>query len=177
MEQSAVKKLKEKFGYKNDLAVPRIEKIVVNVGIGRLSSQPSFEDKILPELIKELSFITGQKPLSTKAKKSIAGFKIRAGQVIGLKVSLRRKRKDDFLKKLVNVVFPRVRDFRGIDINSVDGTGNLNIGLRDHLVFPEVNAEESKIDFGLEISIVSTAKNRDEAIELYRLLGVPFKKS
>jgi len=169
--------IKKEFGYKNDLEVPRIEKIVINTGIGRISQQANFEDKILPELIKEFSLITGQKPALQKAKKSIAGFKIRSGQIVGLKVTLRRKRMNDFLDRLVKTVFPRVRDFRGINLKSIDAKGNLSIGLKDHMVFPEINQETSKIDFGLEISIVSNAKNREEAIRLYRLIGIPLKKS
>ena len=176
METAAIKKLKGSLGYKNDLAVPKIEKIVVNIGVGRMSQQPNFEDRILPEVMKELALITGQKPAPTKAKKSIAGFKTRSGQIIGLKVILRRSRMRDFLKRLISVVIPRLRDFKGIDIKNVDKSGNLNIGFRDHLVFPEINPEESKVDFGLEVSIVSNAKSRNEAVELYRALGVPLKK-
>lgn len=170
-----IQKMKEKFGYKNEWVVPRLDKIVVNTGIGRLSQQPNFEDKILPELIKGLSLITGQKPAIQKAKKSIAGFKIRSGQAIGLKVTLRRRKMYDFLDKLIKVIFPRVRDFRGIDSKSIDTSGNLSIGLKEQMVFPEINPETSKIDFGLEISIVSNAKNREEAMELYKLLGIPLK--
>src|SRR3989344_4174746 len=176
MKNDITEKMKKMFGYTNSLAVPKVEKIVINVGVGRLSQQPNFEEKVLPVIVKELAVITGQKPVMTKAKKSIAGFKTRAGQIVGLKVSLRRKRKEDFLGKLVHVVLPRLRDFRGIDPHAVDASGNLHIGLRDYLVFPEINTEESKVDFGMEISIVNTAKKRDEALELYKLIGIPFKK-
>ena len=176
MKNDITEKMKKMFGYKNSLAVPKVEKIVINVGVGRLSQQPNFEEKTLPIIAKEVAAITGQKPIMTKAKKSIAGFKTRAGQIVGLKVSLRRKRKEDFLGKLVHVVLPRLRDFRGIDPRAVDASGNLHIGLRDYLVFPEINPEESKVDFGMEISIVNTAKKRDEALELYKLIGIPFKK-
>lgn len=169
--------MKKALGYKNDLALPKLDRMVINVGVGRLSQQPNFEEKILPEITRELAEITGQKPSPTKAKKSIAGFKIRAGQIIGLKVTLRHKRMDDFLERLINVALPRLRDFRGIDLKNVDKSGNLNIGLRDHLIFPEINPEISKVDFGMEISIVSTAKKREEAIQLYRILGVPLKKN
>jgi len=163
--------------YKNKLAIPKIEKIVINVGIGRLSQQPNFEEKILPEVIKNLSLITGQKAVVCQAKKSISGFKIRAGQIIGLKTTLRRGRMTDFLNKLINVVFPRLRDFRGIDLKGMDEKGNLTVGLKEQTVFPEIDPEKSKIDFGLEISIVSNAKNKEEAIRLYRQLGLPLKKS
>ncbi len=159
-----------------NLRQPKITKIVINVGIGRLSQQSNFEDKILPEVVRNLSLISGQKPAIQKAKKSIAGFKLRAGQVNGLKTTLRRQRMQNFLERLIKMVFPRVRDFRGIDLKNIDGKGNLNIGLRDCMVFPEINTETSKVDFGLEISIVSNAKSRDEAIELYRKLGIPLKK-
>ncbi|KKR88867.1 MAG: 50S ribosomal protein L5 [Candidatus Wolfebacteria bacterium GW2011_GWA2_42_10] len=169
-------KMKEKFGYKNDLIAPRLEKIVVNIGIGRLSQQPNFEEKLLPEIIKDLTSITGQKPAPTPAKKSIAGFKIRKGQIVGLKITLRRRRMRDFLEKLINIVFPRVKDFRGIDLKSVDEKGNLTVGFKEHVVFPEINIETSKVDFGLEINIVSNAGTKEEAIELYKLLGIPFKK-
>lgn len=177
-QKEAVPAMKEKLGRKNDLAVPRIEKIVVNNGIGRLSQQPNFEDKILPEIMKEIALITGQKPVISKAKKSIAGFKIREGQIIGLKTTLRGGRMFDFLDKLIRIVLPRLRDFRGIDLKSIDANGNLNIGLKEQAVFPEINPEMIKFDFGLEISVaVAGVKKREEAIELYRLLGVPLKKN
>lgn len=169
-------KIRKELGYKNNLAAPKVDKVVINVGAGRQSQQPNFEEKILPEIMRELAEITGQKPGPTKAKKSIAGFKMRAGQIIGFKVTLRHKRMRDFLERLINAALPRLRDFRGIDLKNVDKRGNLNIGLRDHLIFPEVNPETSKVDFGMEISIVSTAKNREEAIKLYRLMGMPLKK-
>ncbi|MBI5079098.1 50S ribosomal protein L5 [Candidatus Wolfebacteria bacterium] len=175
-KKEAVPALKEKFGYKNSLAVPSLEKIVVNAGVGRLSQTPNFEEKILPELMKELSLITGQRPAPRRSKKSIAGFKLRSGQLVGLKITLRRRKMFDFLERLVKIVIPRLRDFRGIDLKSVDQKGNLNIGFKEQAAFPEINPEISKVDFGLEISIVSNAKSRDEAIELYRLLGIPLKK-
>ncbi|MBI2515000.1 50S ribosomal protein L5 [Candidatus Wolfebacteria bacterium] len=176
MNSEFTKKIKEAFRGQSEMALPGIEKIVVNVGVGRLSQQPHFEEKILPEIMKQLSLITGQHPARTLAKKSIAGFKIRAGQIVGLKVSLRRGRMMDFLQRLIKMTIPRLRDFRGIELKSIDEDGNLNIGFKDYLVFPEVNPEEAKVDFGLEVSIVSEAKNRDEAITLYRTLGIPLKK-
>lgn len=156
--------------------INRINKIVVNIGVGRLSQQPNFEDKLLPGIMKEAALITGQKPTACKARKSIAGFKIRTGQVVGLKVTIRGKRINDFLEKLVKIVLPRLRDFRGIDLKNIDANGNLTIGLKDHTVFPETDVETSKIDFGLEISIVSDVKNREGAMEFYRQLGLPLKK-
>lgn len=171
-----VSELKKKFGYKNDLAAPRVKKIVVNVGVGRLSQQAGFEDKILPAIIGDLASICGQAPVKTTAKKSIAGFKTRAGQTVGLKITLRRKKMRDFLERLTMIVFPRVKDFRGIPVENVDKSGNLTIGLKEHTVFPEIKSEDVKIDFGMEISIVSNAKTKEEAIELYRQLGAPLKK-
>lgn len=168
--------MRKKFGYKNDWMVPRLTKIVINAGIGRLTQTPNFEEKILPEISRDISLISGQKPKLTAAKKSIAGFKIRAGQTVGLKVTLRRKRMYDFLEKLIKIIFPRLRDFRGIDLKNIDSKGNLTVGFREQIVFPEISAETLKVDFGFEISIVSSAKNREEAMELYRQLGLPLKK-
>lgn len=174
-KEEIISKMKEKFGYKNSLAVPKLQKVVLSVGVGRLSQQSNF-DKILPEIISDISLITGQKPATTSAKKSIAGFKVREGQTVGLKVTLRRNKMKDFFEKMINIVFPRVKDFRGIDIKNVDRNGNLTIGIKEHVVFPEINFETLKVDFGVEVSIVSNAKTREEAIELYKLLGIPFKR-
>ncbi|MBI3046614.1 MAG: 50S ribosomal protein L5 [Candidatus Harrisonbacteria bacterium] len=153
-----------------------LEKIVVNTGVGRLSSQPNFEEKILPEVIKEMSFLTGQKPAVRPAKISIAGFKLRSGTAVGLKTTLRKQRMEEFLKKVIRVVLPRVRDFRGLKKESVDKSGNLTIGLKEYLVFPEINSEVAKTNFGLEITIVPKLKKKEKAMELYKELGIPFKK-
>jgi large subunit ribosomal protein L5 len=153
-----------------------LEKIVISTGIGKLKQRPQFEEKILPEIIKEMTIITGQKPAMTQAKKSIAGFKLRIGDVVGLKVTLRGKRMNDFLKRLITVVLPRIRDFRGIDLKKIDDHGNLTIGIREHIVFPEVNPDEVKIDIGLEITLVTYTKNPQKSIEFYRELGLPLKK-
>ncbi|MDO8430148.1 MAG: 50S ribosomal protein L5 [bacterium] len=153
-----------------------LEKLVVNTGLGRLSSQPNFEDKLLPELVKEFSVIVGQKPAIRAAKKSIAGFKLRMGTVVGLKATLRKKRMEQFLKKLINVVLPRVRDFRGVKNTAIDQNGNLSIGLKDQLVFPEVSPETSRVNFGLEVTLVPKSKNKEKAVELYKELGIPFSK-
>lgn len=174
--KEVVAKIKEKFGYKNDLAVPKLEKVVINLGVGRMSQQQNFSDKILPELVKELALITGQKPKNAPAKKSIAGFKIRQGQIVGLVMTLRSGRMYDFMDKLIKIVFPRVRDFRGVDLKNVDKNGILSVGFKEHVVFPEVSSETSKYDFGLEVTVVPSFKNREQAIELYKLLGMPFKK-
>lgn len=157
-------------------AYKNLEKIVINVGVGRISGQPNFEEKILPEVIKELSAISGQKSAVRPASQSIAGFKLRAGTIIGLKTTLRRKRMNEFLKKLINVALPRVRDFRGLKIESVDPGGNLTIGLKEHLVFPEIIPETSKANFGLAVTLVPKIKIREKAVALYRELGIPFKK-
>jgi large subunit ribosomal protein L5 len=154
----------------------QIEKIVVNAGIGRLSQQANFDDKILPEVQKEFSAITGQKPSVRAAKKSIAGFKIRENQVVGLKVTLRQKRMEDFFERLVGLALPRVKDFRGLDLSNVDENGNLNVGFKEQNVFPEIDVEKSKTNFGLQVTIVPRKKNRDSAIDLYRRLGLPLKK-
>jgi len=159
-----------KNGYKN------LEKIVINVGTGRLSSQPNFEEKLLPELVKELGVVTGQKPALRTAKKSIAGFKLRMGTVVGLKVTLRKKRMDEFLRKLIHVVLPRVRDFRGIKKEAIDAGGNLTIGLKEYVVFPETNLDVLKTNFGLEITLVPKLRDWGKAVELYKVLGIPFKK-
>lgn len=174
--EEVIPKMKEKFGYKNNLAVPVVKKIVINAGLGKMSQQSNFTEKILPEIIRDLSIITGQKPAVTTAKKSIAGFKIRAGQIVGLKVTLRRRKMNDFMERLINIVLPRVKDFKGIDLGNIDKNGNLSIGLKEHVVFPEINSDLLRFDFGLEISIVSNAKNKEEAAELYKLLGIPLKK-
>jgi len=174
--KEVVPKMKEIFGYRNEFRVPKIIKIVVNSGIGRLSQQPNFEEHLLPQLIKEFSLIVGQKPKLTKARISIAEFRTRKGQIIGMVATLRSQRMYDFLEKLIKIALPRVKDFKGLDLKMVDKQGNLNIGLKDHLVFPEITPEDSKVDFGMEIAIVTNARNREEAIELYRLLGLPLKK-
>jgi large subunit ribosomal protein L5 len=154
----------------------KIEKIVINVGTGRLSAQPNFEEKVLPAVVEELASITGQKPSARSAKKSIAGFKLRMGTTVGLKTTLRKKRMSEFLKKLINTALPRVRDFRGVKATAIDSDGNLTIGLKEHLVFPEINPETSKTSFGLEITIVPKFRDKEKAVELYKELGMPFSK-
>ena len=153
-----------------------IEKIVVGAGLGRLSQQGQFEEKILPEAVKEFALITGQKASTRPAKKSIAGFKIREGQIIGLKATLRQRRMEDFFERLVKLALPRVKDFRGLDLGNVDESGNLNIGFKEQSIFPEIDMEKSKVNFGLQVTIVPRKKNRVFAIDLYRRLGLPLKK-
>lgn len=165
-------KMKEKFGYKNNPAIPKLNKLVVNVGVGRFSKDKPYIDNV----VSSLSRITGQKPVLSKAKKSISAFKVRQGNIIGVMVTLRGKRMYDFTEKLVNITLPRIRDFRGIDEKVVDNKGNLTIGLREHLAFPEIRADEVEKIHGLEVCISTTAETREEGLELFKLLGFPFKK-
>lgn len=164
-------------GYKNEYAAPRVIKAVVNTGLGRVMAQTqNAEEKILPNILDNLAFITGQRPATTRARKSISGFKIRQGQVIGAKATLRGKRMYDFLDRFIHLALPRVRDFRGIPLKNVDGGGNLTIGIKEYTVFPEVPLETLKATVGLEITVCTTAKSREEAIELLRGLGFPLQR-
>ncbi|MDD4332727.1 MAG: 50S ribosomal protein L5 [Patescibacteria group bacterium] len=165
-------KLKEKLGYKNNLEVPRLEKVVLNVGFGRSYKEKAFIDNIVDTLEK----ISGQKPVLTKAKKSISAFKIREGLIIGAAVTLRGQRMYDFIEKLINITFPRVRDFRGISDKHIDRLGNITIGFKENLAFPEVKVENVDLVHGLEICIATTANTREDGLELFKLLGFPFKK-
>lgn len=172
-QKEVIPAMKEKFGYKNDLAVPRIEGTIVNVGIG----SSALKDEKTQEIIsKDLTLITGQKPVPTLARKAIAGFKTREGMVVGLKITLRGKRMFEFLSRLINIALPRTRDFRGLSPKSVDQGGNLTIGIKEHIIFPETSGEDIKRIFGLEVTVVSSAKKRKEALELFKLLGFPIKK-
>jgi len=171
-KKQAIPSLRKEFGLNNDLAVPRIGKVVVNIGVGRLIK----DEKIIELINRDLALITGQKPVPTKAKKSIASFKTRAGMVIGFKVTLRGKRMNDFLERLINIALPRTRDFRGLDPKSIDGRGNLTIGIKEHIVFPEVLAESSRSIFGFEITVITNAENKDQAVALYKAMGFPFRK-
>jgi len=169
--EEIVSKMKKKFGYRNNLAVPRIEKIIVNSGIGKFQSE---QDRI-EEIVKNLQSITGQKPVKTKARKAIAGFKIRENMEVGIKVTLRGKRMWDFMDRLINIALPRTRDFQGISSSSVDENGNLNIGIREHIIFPEIFSEQVKNIFSLQVTIVTAAKNKKESAELFKLLGFPIR--
>lgn len=153
-----------------------LEKIVVGAGVGRLSSQPSFEEKTLPQVSRDLSLLAGQKPHARRAKRSISGFKVREGQIVGLSATLRGHKMVDFFERLVKVVLPRVRDFRGIDTKAVDAGGALNLGIREQFVFPEVKPEQSPVSFSLGVSLVPKKKNREEALKEFRELGAPLKK-
>jgi len=164
--------LMKEFNYKNIHQVPKIEKIVINMGVGEGARNPEIIEKHAQELAK----ITGQKPIITKAKKSISNFKIRRGMPIGIKVTLRGARMYNFLYKLINIVLPKVRDFRGLDPNSFDGRGNYSFGLSEQLVFPEISPDEVKRIQGMDITIVTTAKTDQEAKRLLELFGMPFKR-
>ena len=171
-EKEVVPALMKKFNYKSIMEVPKLEKIVLNVGLGDIRENP----KALENTMNDLSIITGQKPVVTKAKKSIAAFKIREGAHVGCKVTLRSGKMYDFAYKLFNVALPRVRDFRGLSTNSFDGRGNYSMGVKEQLIFPEI--EYDKIDKirGMDIIFVTTAHTDEEAKELLTLLGMPFKK-
>ncbi|MBI4239612.1 50S ribosomal protein L5 [Candidatus Uhrbacteria bacterium] len=165
--------LKEKLVLKNDLQVPKITKVTLNVGVGKSLKDPNF----IATVEDSLTRMTGQKPIRTKARKSIAGFKIRQGLVIGLSVTLRKKRMYDFLEKMLTFAFPRVRDFRGIEEKSVDKQGNLSVGFRENLPFPEIKSDEIERMHGLEVCVTTNAKDRASGLALFRLMGFPFKKS
>lgn len=161
--------------YKNHLAVPKIIKVVINVGIGRLVASAKNSEEIIKKISHNVSMITGQKPAIRPAKKSIASFKVREGMPLGLMVILRGKRMRDFINKFVNVVLPQSRDFWGILVKSIDEKGNLNYGIKDHAIFPEISREQNPLAFGLEITFVTNAKDRDRAIELYKSLKFPIQ--
>jgi len=167
-----VPKLQAEFGYKNSLMAPRLVKAVLNVGFGRAAKEKDVKDAVAKGLMK----ISGQKPVFTVAKKSISAFKVREGMIIGAKVTLRGARLYDFVEKLVNITFPRVRDFRGLSEKLVDRQGNLTVGFKEHAAFPEIKAEDIDEAFGLEVSLAGAAKSREEALALFKALGFPFKK-
>ena len=163
--------MKEKFGYENDMMIPKLHKIVLNMGVGEASHNSEIADVIEGQLTK----IAGQKAVVTKAKKSIASYKLREGMPVGAMVTLRGERMYDFLQKLICVVLPRIRDFRGISAKSFDGRGNYTLGLKEQSLFPEITYEEVDLVKGMNVSIITTAKTDDEARELLRLIGMPFK--
>ena len=164
--------LLKSFDFKNAMQIPRIEKVVVNIGLGEAMADP----KALDAAVSDLTQITGQKPVTTRARKSIAAFKLREGVIIGTKVTLRGGRMWAFLDRLMNVALPRVRDFRGVSPNAFDGRGNYTLGLRDQLIFPEINYDKIDKLRGMEVTIVTSAETDDQARVLLQLLGMPFKK-
>jgi large subunit ribosomal protein L5 len=170
-EKEAVPKLIKTFNYKNVMQVPRLEKVVLNMGLGEAIQNI----KLLDSAAAELQLIAGQHPVITRAKKSIAAFKLREGMPIGCMVTLRRNRMYDFFYKLVNVALPRVRDFRGISGKAFDGRGNYSLGIKEHIIFPEIDYDKIDKIKGLNISVVTSAQNDEEGKELLRLMGMPFR--
>lgn len=172
-EQEVVPALMQRFGYGNVMQVPKLEKVSVNMGVG-----DALQDaKLLDAAVEDMTTITGQKPVVTRAKKSIANFKVRAGAAIGCKVTLRGERMYDFLQKLFNVALPRVRDFRGVSPNGFDGRGNYSLGIKEQLIFPEIDYDQVAKVRGMDINIVTTARTDEEARELLKLLGMPLRES
>ena len=170
-EKEAVPKLIKAFDYKNIMQVPRLEKVVLNMGLGEAIQNI----KLLDAAAEELKIIAAQKPVITRAKKSIAAFKLREGMPIGCMVTLRRKKMYDFFYKLVNIALPRVRDFRGISAKAFDGRGNYSLGIKEHMIFPEIDFDKIDRIKGLNISVVTSAKTDEEGKELLRILGMPFR--
>jgi len=165
--------LNERFGYRSVMQVPRLQKITLNMGVGEAKQN----SKALDEAVEQLAIIAGQRPLMTKAKKSIAGFKLREGMPIGCKVTLRGARMWEFLDRLVSVALPRIRDFRGLDPASFDGRGNYSLGVREQIIFPEIDYDRIDTVRGLDVTITTTANTDEEARELLRALGMPFREA
>jgi large subunit ribosomal protein L5 len=170
-KEKAIPEMKKKFNFQNDLEVPKIEKVVANVGIGKYLK----DDNAVKEIQESFKMILGQKPVMTKSKKSIAGFKIREGLEIGIKATLRGKRMWDFINRLVGAAIPRTRDFHGLKDTAIDNGGNLNIGIKEHLIFPEILPEKVKNNFGIQITVVTNAGSREKGLELFKLLGFPLE--
>ncbi len=169
--QEVTAKMKERFGLTSDLAVPKILKATINTGIGHIRQ----EKESVEEVVKDLTLISGQKPVFTQAKKAISSFKTRIGQPIGLKVTLRGQRMYDFLDRLINLALPRTRDFRGLPESAVDQAGNLNIGIKEQIIFPEISHEHVRLIFGLEVAITTNAGSHKKGLELFKLSGFPIK--
>ena len=177
-KKEVIPAMKEKFGYKNDMAIPKIKKVIINTGFGKLIAGKTSEEqkKILDNILNDLSLIAGQQAILTKAKKSIAGFKIRQGMAIGAKVTLRRRKMYDFLDRLINITLPRSRDFRGIGLKSIDKRGNLTIGIKEQISFPEISPEKTRFIFSFEIIATTTAGTKEKGLELLKLIGFPIKQ-
>lgn len=170
-DEQIAPKLKETYGYKNSMEIPKLQKVILNMGLGEAIQNI----KLLDSAMEELKIIAGQKPVVTRAKKSIAAFKLRAGMPIGCMVTLRRGRMYDFMQKLINVALPRVRDFRGVSGKAMDGSGNYSLGIKEHIIFPEVDYDKIDRIKGLNITIVTTAQSDKEGKELLKLMGMPFR--
>jgi large subunit ribosomal protein L5 len=171
-KKDIAKAMRDKFNYKNPMAIPKLTKIVINMGVGKATQDKA----LLDSAVDSLSKISGQKPLITKAKTSVSGFRLREGNDIGCKVTLRGRRMYEFLDRLISIALPRIRDFRGLDPNSFDGHGNFSLGLSEQVVFPEIDADKIQHTHGMDITIVSTAATDDEARELLRQFGLPFRQ-
>lgn len=171
-KEKIVPELMQKFGYKNIHQVPRLVKIVINMGVG----EGAHNMEVLEKAMQELALITGQKPIITRARKSIANFKIRKGMPVGCKVTLRRDRMYEFFDRLVNVALPRVRDFRGVPLSGFDGGGNYTLGIKEQTIFPEIDLDKVTRIQGMDITFVTTARTREEAYELLKALGMPFRR-
>lgn len=171
-QKQVIPAMKKKFGYTNDLAVPKIIKVTLNSGTGKAMK----DEKYLDRVVDTLTRISGQKVVLTKAKISVSAFKVREGMTVGVKVTLRGKRMYDFVDKLVNIALARVRDFQGLEQKSVGPDGNLTIGFKEHIVFPEIKSDEVELIHGLEVIITTNAKTKEQGLELLSLLGFPFKK-
>ena len=176
-QKEVVPEMMRKFNYKNRMAVPKIKKVVINTGFGKMLSDKSKDEqkKIYQPILNDLTLIAGQKVVLTRAKKSVSGFKIRKGMPVGAMVTLRKNKMYDFLERLIYIALPRSRDFRGISHQAFDKKGNLTIGIREHICFREISPEKSKIIFGFEITVTTTAKNKQEGLELLKLMGFPIK--
>lgn len=174
-QKEVIPAMRQSFGYKKDLAVPRIEKVVLNTGFGKLVVGKSGEEqkKIVEAVINDFSLISGQRAVGTKSKKAISAFKTRKGMILGASVTLRGQRMYDFLDRLIHIALPRSRDFQGIDPKSVDKSGNLTVAVKEHIAFPEISPEKVKSIFGFEITVVTTAKNQKQGLELFKSLGFP----
>ena len=165
--------LKTKLGFKNIFEVPKLKKIILNMGVG----EGKEDSKLIDKALEDLTLISGQKAVKTKSKKAISGFKIRAGMPLGVKVTLRNKMMYEFLDRLVNIAFPRIRDFRGLNTKSFDGNGNFSMGIKEHVIFPEINFDKVEKIRGMDITICTSAKNNNEAIELLKSFNMPFKEN
>lgn len=170
-EQTVRDRLRQQFGFKSVMQVPRLEKIVINVGVGEATKNP----KLLDSIVAELGQITGQKPVVRRAKKAISNFALRAGMPVGVSVTLRRERMWEFLDRFINVAVPRVRDFRGLPTRSFDGRGNYTVGIKEQLIFPEINYDRVEKVHGMDITFVTSTDKDDEALALLRELGMPFR--
>jgi len=181
-KEEVIPLMQEKFGYKNKNAVPKLGKIVVNSGVGKLINTrrgkevSEGEEELIKDLIEEFTLVVGQKPQIIRAKKSIAGFKLRMGMISGVRVTLRGKRMYDFLSRIIDIAFPRMRDFRGLPEESIDKSGNMSIGIREQIIFPEIPHDKIRQMWGMEVTLVTSAENREEGVELLRLLGMPFSR-